>query len=438
MAQSFQDFFRRGTGIDIAIVGSGPAGLSAALVLDEMGHRITVFEQFETPRPVGSGIVMQPTGLAVLAELGLLDDLYALGARIDRMVGLSMPDGKEVLNVDYEMLGGGLHGLAVHRAALFEVLFDPFQQRNIDICTNTTICGLHYHGNETLVLLDGDGGTHGPFSLVVDASGAGSRLLEHALRPPKKRALTYGALWGNFDWPDNSFATNQLQQRYVRAHRMIGVLPIGRHRGVNEDQVAFFWSLAADDYGAWRVAGLQSWKEQVLSIWPETVVILEQILDEQQMVLARYGHHTLSAPYGRRIAFIGDAAHATSPQLGQGANMALLDTWALGEALRQTERDPLTHYASLRRWHVRFFQIASLWLTPFYQSDSASLARLRDLLFDPITRMPVARRIVAGLISGMLGNPIKRLGLDRQALENALAELHEPAWPADGSVASRH
>ena len=131
------------------------------------------------------------------------------------------------------------------------------------------------------------------------------------------------------------------------------------------------------------------------------------------MSLARYGHHTLGVPFGDRIVFIGDAAHATSPQLGQGANMALLDAWALGQAMRQRDEvaPMLGCYAGMRRWHVRVFQFASISLTPFYQSDSRALAWLRDLLFDPVSRLPVARRLVAGLISGLLGDPLRKLGL---------------------------
>ena len=53
------------------------------------------------------------------------------------------------------------------------------------------------------------------------------------------------------------------------------------------------------------------------------------------MILATYDHHTLPLPFGRKLVFIGDSAHATSPQLGQGANMALLDVRALTEALEE-------------------------------------------------------------------------------------------------------
>ena len=56
----------RMTPLDIAVAGAGPAGLAAALALGSQGHRVVVFDQFDTPKPLGSGLILQPTGLAVL------------------------------------------------------------------------------------------------------------------------------------------------------------------------------------------------------------------------------------------------------------------------------------------------------------------------------------------------------------------------------------
>ncbi len=57
----------------VAIAGAGPAGLAAALCLHRDGHRVTVFERFSAPHPIGAGLMLQPTGLAVLRELGLAE-----------------------------------------------------------------------------------------------------------------------------------------------------------------------------------------------------------------------------------------------------------------------------------------------------------------------------------------------------------------------------
>ena len=81
------EFVRRR--LEIAIVGAGVAGLASAILLTRLGHRVVVYERFADVRPLGSGLMMQPTGLAALARLGLRRDLEALGHRIERLHGLA-------------------------------------------------------------------------------------------------------------------------------------------------------------------------------------------------------------------------------------------------------------------------------------------------------------------------------------------------------------
>jgi 2-polyprenyl-6-methoxyphenol hydroxylase-like FAD-dependent oxidoreductase len=126
------------------------------------------------------------------------------------------------------------------------------------------------------------------------------------------------------------------------------------------------------------------------------------------MTFAQYDHFTAQVPYSERVVHIGDAAHATSPQLGQGANMALLDALALAHALRLNDdlASALPAYAGLRRRHVRLFQSASAIFTPFYQSDSRLLPWLRDWITAPLSRLPIGDVVVARLVSGMTSAPL--------------------------------
>ena len=397
--------------LDIAIAGAGPAGLPTALYLKRAGHNVTIFERFEEPKPVGSGLILQPTGLSVLADLGLLDDILALGSRIERLHGADASTGRTVLAVRYDAQPGGRFGLAVHRAALFNVLFRTAQRQGIAIETGVEIETLDVGERASLVF--DTGRRAGPFDLVVDASGSRSKLRRSLNDPAEPRPLTYGAFWASLGWRGEGFDENALLQRYDRASVMVGVLPIGRPEPGAERMAAFFWSLKPADAESVRAAGLDAWKARLVSLWPACEAFTSQIDSFDQLSLARYGHHTMKLPVGRRLAVIGDAAHSTSPQLGQGANMALLDAAALSHALAQTGdvEVALETYARARRWHVRIFQLLSLALTPFYQSDGTMLPFFRDRLVATIAKIPPVPSVLASMVAGTLIDPFRRIGL---------------------------
>ncbi len=391
--------------LDIAIAGCGPAGLAAAVALARIGHKIHLFDQFDEPKPLGSGLMMQPAGLDALGWLGLGDELRALGAPIDRLYGREIHSGRIVLDVRYQALRDGRNGLAVHRAALFNVLFERVKALALVIETGVKIQALDRAADRRPVLIADNGRRFGPFDLVIDALGSRSPLLDEAAAPAARRDLAYGALWTTLPWHSGTFDERALEQRYERASVMIGVLPVGKRFSADNRQTTFFWSLKTRDYAEWKAQGLAAWRDRAVRLWPETQPLLEQIDDPQQMVLAAYGHHTLPLPYGERIVFLGDSAHSTSPQLGQGANMALLDVRALAEALEgaMSLDQALPHYARKRRAHVRLYQFMSCVFTPFYQSDSLILPALRDWLVGPASRVPLVAVGLARVVSGDLG-----------------------------------
>lgn len=396
----------------IAIIGAGPGGLAAALLLARDGHRVAVFERFETPQPVGSGLMLQPTGLAVLAELGLTHRILGLGRRIERLFGRAAPSGRIVLDVRYDALRNGSFGLAVHRAALFATLYDAVSEHGaITLETRHTIAAVE-DWRERPTLHTEDGRACGPFDLVVDASGVNSPLALH-FGAATRRPLSYGALWASLPWPAAGFDGQALEQRYRAASVMVGVLPIGLQHEGGREQAAFFWSLKGEDFETWRRGDFERWKARVHDLWPETAPLLGALTDRSQLTFARYAHHNLANPVAGRLVAIGDAAHATSPQLGQGANMALLDAQALAVALRgwRDFDDALVAYAAMRRRHVRFYQQLSALFTPFYQSDSRTLPWLRDYLLAPATRLPLARTFVAAMVAGTVLDPRGRLRL---------------------------
>lgn len=394
---------------EIAIAGCGPAGLAAALLLTRQGHQVTLFDRFPEPYPLGSGLMLQPSGMAVLAALGLARAVMASAAPIDRLLGCSA-SGRTVLDARYADLSGPPSlGLGIHRASLFDLLHAAVHAQHIVIHPAHEVVGSHIDGRGRMLRF-AEQADAGPFDLVVDALGLHTPLAE-----PCGRVLPFGALWVSLPWPQNGpFNRRRLEQRYRAAHEMVGVLPTGMRPG-HGPELALFWSLKSDDFPRWQDAGLDRWRTQVTALWPACAELAEQVTDQSQMTMARYAHRTLPAPAQERLIHIGDSWHTASPQLGQGANMALLDAWALAEALRlcgdPADAPALTRH--LRGWHVTLYQWATAIFTPMYQSDARFPPFLRDHVLAPLSRTWPGKQIQAHLMSGLLGQPLKRMGLER-------------------------
>jgi 2-polyprenyl-6-methoxyphenol hydroxylase-like FAD-dependent oxidoreductase len=384
---------------DIAVAGCGPGGLAAALSLARAGHRVTLVERFAAPRPVGSGLMIQPTGLHVLDGLGLGASIRTLAAPIRGLHGLSMPSRRVALAMSYAAIGDDTAAYGVHRALLFHVLFEAVQREDLRIDTGRTVVGSAVDGRRRRLRFD-DGRESSPFDLVVDAMGARSTLARRA------RDLAYGALWVTLpSVPAPGIVADRLDQRYHRASQMAGVMPIGRLTPEAAESVAYFWSLRLDALDRWRREGLEAWRAEALALWPESAPLVEGVRAADQFVFASYQHRTLPSPVDTALAHVGDAWHATSPQLGQGANMALLDAEALAAALRDAGDVPmaLVAYERRRRRHVRIYQAMSRLFTPAFQSNGAVLPWLRDRLVSPLDRVPLARRLTARIVAGYLG-----------------------------------
>lgn len=356
-----------------AIIGGGTAGLATALFLSRAGHEVVLFERVEHPEPVGAGILLQPTGMAVLKRLGLLQRVLARGERIERLYGLTSY-GRMVLDLGYADLQPGLFGLGIHRGALFSVLWDAVcGDARIERRLGVEITSLNEASDGVSVAGEG-------FDRVVVASGARS-----PLRAPGAtvKAYPWGALW---------FVARQnpkpgvLFQRYQDTRKMIGLLPSG------DGTVSCFWSLRADALPAWRAAGLDAWKAEVRALMPEAPI--DEVRSMDEVIFAPYFDVVAPRWHTDRVVCLGDAAHAMSPQLGQGANLALQDAAAL------VESDDFAEYTRRRSDQLRFYSFASRMLTPFFQSSWPFLAPARDLVAGPLHAWGWYRRQMLTSLAG--------------------------------------
>jgi 2-polyprenyl-6-methoxyphenol hydroxylase-like FAD-dependent oxidoreductase len=391
----------------IAIVGYGTAGQALAVLLSRDHHDVHVFERAVAPGPVGAGFLLQPTGLEVLWQMDLLPQVLHHGAAVRRLYG-DTPCGRTVMEMGYATLDARLHGVGMQRGALFSLLAQAWEHPG-NLHANTAIVDVDTTQGR---LRDARGVWHGPYDLVIAADGAGSTLRTHVQGTQLDREYPWGALWcllPRGDWAHY----DELRQRYVAARKMIGLLPVGTRPGDGEQRLSFFWSLPRDQFAQWEHDGLQRWLDEIATLWPQAHARLDGVRDGAQLARAGYRDAVMSRWSRDRLVLAGDAAHAMSPQLGQGVNMALMDALALRDALR-AHRDhdaALQAYVAQRRAHVAIYHFWSRWLTPLFQSDRDTLARARDVLFKPMGNLPVGRGHMLRVLSGTQRGWLGKLGL---------------------------
>ncbi len=381
---------------NIAIVGAGFAGLASATLLARAGHEVTVFEKFATPQAVGAGILVQPTGLAAMRALGIEDEVLAHGAKVDWLYGVN-PRGRRVIDIRYGRWQHGSYGVGLHRGVLFNALWAAATQAGVKIVTGHAVTQLNELGG---------------YGLRVIADGSHSVLRQQTGLKCKDTTYPWGAVWAVLPDAQRSYGST-LWQWYRQANQMLGIMPTGLAPSSDVPVVSLFWSVRADRYAALQDAGLQAWKDTVLALNPACEALLAHITSMDQLTWARYHDVVMPRYHTDSTVVIGDAAHATSPQLGQGTNLALLDAVALAHSLATHSDMPsaLAAYTHARKGHLHFYSQASRLLTPIFQSDLTVLPWLRDIFLAYSSGWPVLSGVnlqtLVGVRKSWLGGQLK-------------------------------
>lgn len=401
--------------IHFAIIGAGTAGISAAILLAQQGIRVTIFEKVSELQPVGAGLLLQPSGLAVFEHLGVLDHALQFGAKVSGLEG-RLPNHKLLVNSHYHQANPDFYGLGIHRASLSYILENKTREYPdlIHWCMDADIRSYTEHQNEVRL--------HGMvakqnyterFDAVIIANGARSELKP---KPWIKldRAYPWGAKWTIvpecLDLDPEIF-----HQFYDRSKIMLGILPTGTTPQQPENRFSsIFWSLPCPKLNTFLKTNAEHerWLQSIESLWPETAIWLKNVISKPeqnpQWLSAHYRDVVLSKFGQGRVDVIGDAAHAMSPLLGQGANMALLDAWALGQAVHAARDGQTLNWSKLwqnyhqhRQSSTQFYQLLSRLLTPLYQSDHWWAGGLRDLSFSWMYQIPYFRKEMAITVSGL-------------------------------------
>jgi 2-polyprenyl-6-methoxyphenol hydroxylase-like FAD-dependent oxidoreductase len=387
----------------IAIVGSGTAGPAAGIFLARAGHEVTLFERAEEELAVGAGFLLQPTGLAVIRELGLEDEVLAVTQRINGLY-CEGAGGKVLLDLEYAELEEGLFGLGTHRSSLLAILLKALDEAGADIRWGAEMTEMSEEkGGRFLTTREGE--REGPFDLILLCDGARSQLRDQTGIATRVDRYPWGALWF-MGKRTPEFSSDLLWQCVGSTRELCGFLPTG----TREDLLSLFWSVRLDQ----PLPALAAWKEKLLRLVPRAENFLKQVDSMEQLQRASYHDVRMKQWHAGGVAVLGDAAHALSPQLGQGINLALVDASTLAKCLAGFPmNEALENYTRRRKKHVGFYQFATRWTTPFFQSDHLLLGKLRDLAFPIGMKIPYVRKEMTATMAGLKTGPFGTLTPDR-------------------------
>lgn len=395
--------------MSVAIVGAGVAGAAAAIRLAERGVAVTLYEAVAQPLPIGAGVLLQPTGQRVLAAMGLLDDALALGVRVDRLFGDTLT-GRAVLDMSYRRYHPEAYGLGIQRGALMGLLWRRVRELGIAWPCGAAVEGFEQDGGGVTLRLAGDAPMR--HDALILANGSFSRLREAMKVRQHARLFPWGAVWTVLPAPAG-FPQIELRQRFRSASQMLGLMPVGKaghddaQRGIN-----LFWSLPVAALEGWRERiGLEPLKQHMAGLFPDVAPLLAGLRDPAQLREARYADVWMHRWHDGRVLAIGDCAHGMSPQLGQGANMALIDAHELAAEVGGAWPEVFERYTRRRRAHLRFYSQASRGLTPMFQSHAVIAPWLRDRFFGWGGRLPYIHQqsiaTLAGVKTGWLWGRLK-------------------------------
>jgi 2-polyprenyl-6-methoxyphenol hydroxylase-like FAD-dependent oxidoreductase len=391
----------------IAVVGLGVAGATAATLLARQGHNVTVFEQCADPGPVGAGVLLQPSGQLVLERLGLLEQAIAKSECIDSLFARTHR-GKTLVNLRYTDLPGP-PAYGIHRGDLFQLLFDQLRQTTAALRLDTR--AVNYQSRPTHVrLFDAAGQPLSDFDFILACDGARSQL--RANSPVASRAGEYphGALWATATCVA---VRNHLLQVTHGTKHLCGILPTGPVAGPNSARCSLFWSLRTEHRDAFLQRGFDAWKSDVLALAPEAAEIFSTLKSFDQTRFTNYMHVTMPIPHDDRCLFLGDAAHAMFPHLGQGINLALIDAFTFAHCTHAADTfpDAARLYTTLRKNHIRLYSKITYLLSPFFQSRGFIKAAARNIFLPLMPKFPPLKKPMLQTMSGtratLLGKPFQ-------------------------------
>jgi 2-polyprenyl-6-methoxyphenol hydroxylase-like FAD-dependent oxidoreductase len=309
---------------DVIIIGGGIGGLTAAIALQRHGVAAHVYEAAPELRTVGAGIWVPVNALEVLDRLGVAQAVQRAGALLERAELLDYRRGV-LQTIDLRAIAQryGFSTVAIHRARLHEALTAELAHGTLHL---GKACQQIEQDSQAVRVQFADGST-AQGSLVVAADG---------VRSAVRRQL---------------FPSAQLRYSGQSSYRAVvrAALPRELEKGGQEIwgrgcRFGFssigggnvYWYATLDSPPGVKES-IQQAKAQLQELFaPFPAPVQDLIAATKAELLIRtdiYDLRPLPAWYHGRVALLGDAAHATTPNLGQGGAQAIEDAWVLAESL---------------------------------------------------------------------------------------------------------
>jgi len=328
--------------LSVLAIGAGIGGLSAAIALRQRGFDVRVIEKDPAWSIYGVGIIQQGNVLRATKELGILDEYVRAGVGFDA-VEVYAPDGRKLARVpSHRLLENYPANLGIARSALQKVLGSAAQSAGASLHLGVVATDIEDHGESVDVRFSD--GTRGTFDLVIGADGVRSSTRSRIFPDAPAPMFTGQSVWRynlpRLDGLDALHAYN--------GPIGVGLVPTG------ESLMYMFVTTPESGNPHYPRTGLAAtMRAKVAACAPAIRELADLITDDDGVVYRPLESLLLEQPWYRgRVALLGDAAHASTPHLGQGAGMAIEDSLVLAEELARHEEVP----AALDAWFRRRFE----------------------------------------------------------------------------------